>query len=82
MNGSTLAPRQASVPPTEENLQLQQERCDRDAVIENDWVPAIRPSAMHHATPVRMAAPLRPQWYADGIKKLMFKVVRLGRQTA
>ena len=55
---------------------------DRSAVIENDWVPAIQLSTMQHAEPVRRAGPLRPMWYVETAKTLMFKVVRPNRQTA
>ena len=67
--------------PTDETLQSRMRNRDRSAVIENDWVPAITPSEMHHATPVRLAGPLRPMWYVQSARNLVFKVVRLKRQT-
>ena len=79
MNLSTPTP--TKLPASSTNEASQRPR-DRSAVIENDWVPAIQLSTMHHAQPVRLAGPLRPMWYVDGAKNLMFKVVRRKRQTA
>ena len=81
MNLSTPKPRKTSSLSMNEALQLPQQQTDRRAVIENDWVPAIQPSAMHHAKSVRLAGPLRPMWYIDGAKSFLLKVVRLKRQT-
>ena len=80
MNLSTPKPRKTTSRSFNEVPQLPQQQRDRRAVIENDWVPAIEASAMNHAKPVRFAGPLRPMWYIDGAKNLLFKVVRPTRQ--
>lgn len=64
-----------------EMLQLPARQSDRGAVINNDWVPAIQPSAMHHAEPVRLAGPLRLSWYVETAKRILFKFVLSGRKT-
>ena len=79
MNLSTPKPRKTTSPAI--NKAVQPAQRDRRAVIENDWVPAIQPSAMNHAKPIRFAGPLRPTWYIDGAKRIFSKVVRLKRQT-
>ena len=80
MSLSTPTAPKAFLPSTNDTLQQTQFR-KHTAVIENDWVPAIQLSAMHHASPVRLAGPLRPMWYVDGAKKIVLKVVRLKWQT-
>ena len=81
MNLSTPTPIETSPSSASKALPLQKPH-NHSAVIENDWVPAIQLSEMHHANPVRLAGPLRPKWYIAGAKNLLFKVVRSKRQTA
>ena len=82
MNLSPPTITDVSSPSTNDNLRVVQPSRDRSAVIQNDWVPAIHLSTMHHAQPVRIAGPLRPKWYVETAMKILVKVVRLRRQTA
>ena len=80
MNLSTPTPLETPAPSVSTTLDSSRGRV-HDAVIENDWVPAIQLSSMHHAEPVQIAGPLRVTWYVANAKKLLFKVVRPKRQT-
>ena len=82
MNVSTPKPRKSTSSWKNEGSAQTSRQRDHHAVIENDWVPATQPSAMSHAQSVRLAGPLRPMWYVDGAKNLLFKAFRPARQTA
>jgi hypothetical protein len=82
MSLSTPKPHHKSKRSLNDMLLLPERQQDRRAVINNDWVPATHSSPMHHAQPVRLMGPLRPQWYVDTIKKWVTKSIHTVRSMA